>query len=85
VAGRRPARGLPGALRRSRELQARFIAGIAQRHSAKPDRDARLVHHVEYAAVAFAGLADEITDRSWSAAYSELALAEVQQRVRTPR
>ncbi len=69
--------------------EARLVARIAQHRRAEPDRDARLVHHVEHAAQALAGLADEVAHgtgagavQTPAGAHRVLALAEVQQRVR---
>ena len=66
----------------ARVLQARLVAGIAQHHGTEPHRDARLVHHVEHAAQTFARRTDQVADRTRGAAHLELALTEVQQRVR---
>jgi hypothetical protein len=48
---------------------------------AKPDADARLVHHVEHRCQAATGFAHEVTDRASAAARSKPPLAEVQQAV----
>mmetsp|Transcript_61335 Transcript_61335/g.145005 ORF Transcript_61335/g.145005 Transcript_61335/m.145005 type:complete len:364 (-) Transcript_61335:757-1848(-) len=62
--------------------QAGLVAGIAQHRRAQADANAHLVHHVEHAAQALTGLADQVADRPGPTARCPAALAEVQQAVR---
>ena len=45
-------------------LERLEVAGVAERHGAEADADARLVHHVEHAGEAAVRLADQVADRA---------------------
>ena len=76
LAGDRPAlRAVAGVFERLE------VAGVAERHRAQADADARLVHHVEHAGESAMRLADQVADRPRPAFRPESALAEIEQRV----
>ena len=52
----------------ARVVERLQVAGVAERHRARADRDPRLVHHVEHGGEALVRLADEVADRAGLAA-----------------
>jgi hypothetical protein len=64
-----------------RVVQAGLVAGHAEHGGGQADADAGLVHHVEHAVQALAGLADEVAHGASLPSDRVLALAKVQQRV----